>query len=782
MNAFLPAWFADRVRLSIRGKLVLVIMLVCSFGVFFVGAVMTSFTIVTFHSRLKEGIVTDSRMVARNCVAALAFNDPTDAIDVLSSLEALDNLHSAVLYDADGKLFATFARSDSRTEGEIPTTPAEGFAVKDDFMSYSEKIVLDDNAVLGWLTLEYDTRPMMQFFWSVVLTLVVAMGFTCIVAFFVAGLLQRVISKPILELTKDVRLVSKTRDFSLRTIAATEDEIGVLASAFNDVLEQIQLRDAELLESHGRFQSIVEQTPVGVHILNLDQQKRLVLAGFNKAANEILGIDHQQLLGKTVEEAFPGLLDAKDWPKHKQAVLGDKVSFMGELVYDHGSLQVVLELRTFYVSPTTIVGMFTDIAERRREHDALQRRERIMATLAVASHDLLEARNPHDVLSEILQLFGEVASLSRVYLAEAIVGNNGMESWDCNHEWHAENTSSFLAPPLGDQGAPAESLDSWAQRLQQREVVSGTLLFSEDDGEVVQEFLAAPVFVYEVFFGFLAFDAIGPRRVWEQEIDLIQIAAAEIGGALGKAQLLVDVQRHALQLEERVDDRTSELKAVNEELQSFAYSVSHDLRAPLRSINGFSQALVEDYEDVLDATGKSFLQRIQKASGRMAQLIDDLLALSRVTRREIRVQEVDLSTMALESVQELRNIEPDRHVDVSVADKLIAYADPFLIQIVLNNLIGNAWKFCSGEPVGMIEVGRIDSNVERIFYVRDNGAGFDMQYADKLFGAFQRLHAASEFEGTGIGLATVQRIVNRHGGKAWAEAIVGDGATFYFTL
>ena len=250
------------------------------------------------------------------------------------------------------------------------------------------------------------------------------------------------------------------------------------------------------------------------------------------------------------------------------------------------------------------------------------------------------------------------------------------------------------------------------------------------------------------------------------------------------------------ELEHRVADRTRELEernealrrnatelaAANTELDAFAYSVSHDLRAPLRSIDGFSQVLLEDYATKLDESGRDSLQRVRAASQRMAGLIDDLLKLARVTRAEMRTEPVDLSAMAQDIAAELQRAAPDRPVELAIAAGLEARGDARLLRVVLDNLLRNSWKYTGNQPQPRIEFGTMQQNGKRVFMVRDNGAGFDMKYADKLFGVFQRLHSASEFEGTGVGLATVRRIITRHGGRIWAEGTVGQGATFYFTL
>lgn len=236
------------------------------------------------------------------------------------------------------------------------------------------------------------------------------------------------------------------------------------------------------------------------------------------------------------------------------------------------------------------------------------------------------------------------------------------------------------------------------------------------------------------------------------------------------------------ELEQRVEQRTDQLEAANRELEAFAYSVSHDLRAPLRSIDGFSQALLEDYQDKLDEEGNSCLRRVRTASQRMGQLIDDMLKLSRTTRGEIKPQTLNLSAMARSVVEQLKKAQPDRRVEFVIQNELCAQGDARLLLVVLENLLSNAWKFTARHDSARIEFGGKEIKGKRAYFVRDDGAGFDMEYADKLFVPFQRLHSYSDFEGTGIGLSIVQRILHRHGGELWAEGAVDRGATFYFTL
>ena len=241
------------------------------------------------------------------------------------------------------------------------------------------------------------------------------------------------------------------------------------------------------------------------------------------------------------------------------------------------------------------------------------------------------------------------------------------------------------------------------------------------------------------------------------------------------------IDRQNLELEHRVKERTTQLEATNRELEAFCYSVSHDLRAPLRSIRGFSEVLLEKYGATVDTRGQELLRRVCESSQMMDRLIEDLLKLSRVTRAELQRRSVNLSALAERIADELQDNDPFRSVQFNIAPNLVAEGDERLLHVVLENLLRNAWKFTSKRPEASIEFGASD-DPERAFFVRDNGAGFDMAFAGKLFGVFQRLHSPSEFAGTGVGLAIVQRIINRHGGRTWATGRVNEGATFYFTF
>jgi PAS domain S-box-containing protein len=268
------------------------------------------------------------------------------------------------------------------------------------------------------------------------------------------------------------------------------------------------------------------------------------------------------------------------------------------------------------------------------------------------------------------------------------------------------------------------------------------------------------------------------------------ISRVEVGGRVTFTAILRDMsaaretEAAIKALNADLSNRATQLENANRELEAFSYSVSHDLRAPLRSIDGFAQVLLEDYADKLDDEGRDALSRVRAASQQMAQLIDDILDLSRLTRGNLRRRSVDLSAMARQVAEDLAKTQPERNVTFVIADGIVAHADPHLMQAVLVNLIGNSWKYTSRHASACIEFGVKEGGTggARVLFIKDDGAGFDMAYADKLFGAFQRLHGHKEYPGSGVGLATVQRIIHKHGGEVWGEGAVEQGATFYFTL
>jgi signal transduction histidine kinase len=371
------------------------------------------------------------------------------------------------------------------------------------------------------------------------------------------------------------------------------------------------------------------------------------------------------------------------------------------------------------------------------------------------------------------------ATLARE-LAEAMGENEaGLGIWQGERKvlrfWR--NQGKPIDRPL-DESLAAQAFTEQRAMVTTEEPAKGKRLPAGYEHAGPQYVLAAPITVGSRRLGVVAVLVRKRSAFFDDDLSLLQLLADQAAVVLEHRRLFDEV----FGLNRTLEHNVSELRSLNDELGAFAYSVSHDLRAPLRSIDGFSQILLEDKGEALGDDGRNHLERVRAAATRMGTLIDDMLLLSRLTRDEMKVENVDVTALARGVVDELRAREPQRSVEFESNGATPAKGDARLMRIALTNLLGNSWKFTRARKPAHISFGGETRDGEAVFFVKDDGVGFDMRYADKLFGAFQRLHSATEFEGTGIGLATVQRIVHRHGGRVWAESVVGKGTTFYFTL
>jgi PAS domain S-box-containing protein len=599
--------------IPIQRKLTTIILLTSSAALLLTCTAFIVYEVFSFRRALVEEMQTIAEVVAANSIAAVAFGDESAAAEILSALKAEQDIVNGGLYDAQGKLLAIFP-ADIPPSG-LPSAPGKDGYIFDGGQLVVFIPVQRAQTRLGTLYLRADPKQMyrsLQLYGAIVL---LVMAGSILMAFVLSRWLQRSISNPILGLADMARKVSDHRDFSIRAKKFGADELGQLTDAFNEMLHQIQERDAALRSSRERLRLALSASHTGIW----------------------------------------------DWDLRSNQLLWDE--FMHSL---------------FGLKPGSFGGKY---------------------------EDFIALVHPQD----------------RPELARAVE-----ESVRSGKEFRAEF---------------------------QVILTDGTPHYLATRGNVIYDGTGKPV------------------RMTGVCLDITERKRAE-----------EEIRKLNAELEERVELRTAELRASHQEMEAFTYSVSHDLRAPLRHIGAFAEILQEEFGKDMDPSAKDYLRRIMHSAQNMSRLVDDLLNLARIGRLGLNRRSVDLKLLVEEVIAEIQPEVRDREIEWKIGNLPRVECDAVLMKQVFANLISNSVKYTRPRHNAAIEVGIKEHNGERALFVSDNGAGFSMKFADKLFGVFQRLHRAEEFEGTGVGLATVQRILQKHGGKIWAEAEVDRGATFYFTI
>jgi PAS domain S-box-containing protein len=727
---------------SVKRKTMTVIMLTSVAVLLLTTAAFTVYDLATYRQYLAHSLSATAAIVADHSISALTFRDDKDAQATLASLRADPRIAAAALYDGRGSLFVRYPAQ--APASAFPAAPGmDGYRFEGGRLILFEPVA-EGGTRLGALYLQSSLHPLHARLWAYGgIALLVLCG-SVLVALAMSNALQRRITRPILALAEVAKGVSERSDYSLRAQKVSEDETGLLTAAFNEMLGRIEeqtetLRQNEALRSF--LAAIVESSDDA--IVGKDFESKVV--SWNAGAERMFGYTAAEMLGQPITR-----LQSPDRPEEEARIL-EEVRRGGirhyETVRLHRDGQFI-EL-SLTVSPIKnargdIIGsssILRDITERKRaERELRENRARLFGVIGSAMDAIISID-----AGQRITIFNEAAEKMFHCPAREALGQPLERFIPARlREAHRGHVAEF-----GRTGATSRAMGHLHP-------LSGL----RADGE---EFpIEASISHIEVggqqTYTVILRDITERKRAEEQ---ILQLNA---------------------ELEQRVQERTAELSAANKKLESFTYSVAHDLRAPLRHIDAFSKILEEDCAGVLPQQAAHYLQNIRNSAGKMSLLVDDLLNLARVGRQALRRQTTPLSGLVDEVVADLKEETAGRTLEWHIEALPAVECDSGLMKQVFANLLSNAVKYTRPRPVAIIEVGYRKQNGHSAVFVRDNGVGFNMKYADKLFGVFQRFHRAEDFEGTGVGLATVNRIVRKHGGHIWAEAVVDKGATFYFTV
>ncbi len=653
--------------------------------------------------------------------------------DNLNEIVGSNGIEYVVVRDQDGRVAASagIANVDA-----LPAPMASAAEALSERVMHVERRLGLGGQTLGVLRFGLSTAIMSEARQSLLRQSMVIASIEVALTFILLSMIAYWVTGSLGELIDSTQAIAKGR-YDLRVPEIGHDELGMLARNFNDMAEAVEKQMGALHASENEYRTLFEQAAVGIAHITLDGDRWLRV---NRTLRQILGYDDASLSRMTLAELCRQE-DLENLREARRALLKGELEMRevewqirrgdGSLMWSRLTASLQYDDQG---EPLYFIFVVQDIGQQKQAGLALLRSEERYRRLVESTQVV-----PWEGISEGRRI-------------------------------------SYIGPQI--QQLLGYPIDRWFEE---------SFLFSVmemEDSTVAREQFARPNAEFECRLrhrdGRLIWFACLVSRIWSGDSETkLQGFLLDISARKASEFELAD---YRCKLEELVERRTVALAAANKELEAFSYSVSHDLRSPLRTIEGFSQILQEDYAPVLDQTGQDYLQRIRAAASRMGELIEAMLRLARVSRTDIRLVETDLSAIVGRAADELRAREPGRQVELKIAPDVRALCDPDMMHIVLQNLLENAWKYSGKIEHAVIEFGAERQDGYEVYFVKDNGAGFDPQFADKLFGVFQRLHKPEDFEGTGVGLATVQRIVHRHGGRIWAEGKPGEGACFRFTL
>ncbi|MGD8594251.1 MAG: PAS domain S-box protein [Gammaproteobacteria bacterium] len=683
----------------------------------------------------QEEISEFSTLISSTLVSAIRHNDIEEILEIVKRVGKSHNANFIAVKSADHETIAQagIARQSTPINRDLLSN-IKNLGGKDSFHVVFP--LRENNTPVGELHLEFSTNDINHLVSGVrkrdIIDALVIVTATVIILYILLSSLTKnlkTLSTAVTEYIDNHRIITPIPCFT--------GEVGELSATISKLFTALRNGEDSLRENENLLQAILDNSPTIIYAK--DKDGKYLLA--NKQFADFFDSTEEHLLGKTDYELFPQEIAYKLRANDEKVIASKSIQQIEEIV-PHGE-----ELKTFISTKFclfdinndvyAICGITTDISDRIRNEKRIKESEENLRSLANNATDgiLVNKKGKHVFANQ------HMAEILNTTVDEII----GSDLDYVVHPSEKDNVVQRFKRRLKGQNEPIQYETLFTDKKSSEPVpVELTAFISQWDGEP-----SGVVFVRD----------IKQRKQTESEL-----------------------KRYREQLEHMVSERTAELEGAIRELESFSYSVSHDLRSPLRSIDGFSQLLLEDYQDKLDEHGIDYLNRVRKAAQRMAQLIDDILLLSRVSRHKLLIAPVNLSDIAEEAAASLAELYPERKITIKIEPNMNTKGDQRLLRIVMDNLLDNAWKYTGQNTDAMVECGCRLDNAHCIYFVKDNGVGFNMQYSEKLFGAFQRLHGIDEFPGTGIGLATVKRIIDRHGGKIWAESKPGEGAVFYFSL
>ena len=736
-------------NISIKNKIVVIILIIAIFIMVSGFLVIGTWEFRKQKSNIISDLIINAKLISDNCIIPLSFSDNERALEVISNLNSISSFEQVSLFDSSGSLFVSFPETD-RTNLSLFQTDSVSFF-------YSESSIIVSHPIYyhginyGTLILTTNTSTLHQYIYNYFKLAFLILIFLIIITFILANRMQRLISAPILLLKNNMKAITQSHDFSMELKKINNDEIGDLYDSFNDLIGEIgqrsherDLAESSLISSKQKLDLALIGGGIGIWDWDLKtdvtiwDERMEIMFGLKKGT---FGQDYK---------SFKSCLHPDDILKTEKALqkaIERNIPF--DIVYR--SLWKSGEIR--YISAKAIVtndvvgkpikmtGVCIDLSDLKKAETKLKISEKKF-------RDLFENLNEGFAYHEIItDNDGDAIDYTFLDINKTFTKLTGFKSSDVIGKRVTE-----VFPGI-ENASP-----NWISRYGQV-AKTGTEIIFEDYLEPLQKWFLVHAFSPENGKFATAFSDITESKRSEQ-----------------------DILKLNEELEYKVLERTKELENTNRELEAFSYSVSHDLIAPLRAINGFSKFLEEDFEPILGSEGKRLVQVIRNNVLNMDQLITDLLQLSRVSRNELSYTNVDMESLAHAVFEQIALPGEKDHFSFEVSHLPNAYVDPTSIKQVWSNLISNALKYSSATDTKRIVIDFQQNKNNIVYFVKDSGVGFNPDYKHKLFGIFQRLHTVDEFEGTGVGLAIVQRIIHKHRGEVWAEGEVDNGATFYFSI